>query len=288
MRPTVLVVATALVAVLAGCNSDDDALPTTVPDVEPGFEHVHGLGVNPADGQVYAATHFGLWRADDGELERVGEGYHDLMGFTVLGDDHFAASGHPFGGGRELPPHLGLIVSEDGGETWRSEALLGEADFHALRAVDGTLYGYDGVGGRLMVSDGGQDWSVRGSGVSLVDLAVDPDDSAHLLASSSEGQNRHELRLVRSDDGGRSWEAIDGPAPVRLSWAEPGRLFAVDVDGVMHRSDDAGASWQEVADLPELPGALLDHEGRLYADASGRLVVSADDGASWETFASAP
>ncbi len=26
---------------------------------EPGLEHTHGLGVDPADGVLYAATHFG-------------------------------------------------------------------------------------------------------------------------------------------------------------------------------------------------------------------------------------
>ena len=57
---------------------------------------VHGLGLNPADGDLYTATHFGLFRvAADGVAERVGESLQDTMGFTVVGPDRFVASGHP-------------------------------------------------------------------------------------------------------------------------------------------------------------------------------------------------
>ncbi|MGH2838494.1 MAG: F510_1955 family glycosylhydrolase, partial [Thermoleophilaceae bacterium] len=64
---------------------------------DPGPIHVHGLGVNPADGALFIATHTGLYRAPDGELaaERVGDRYQDTMGFTVTGPDSFLGSGHP-------------------------------------------------------------------------------------------------------------------------------------------------------------------------------------------------
>jgi hypothetical protein len=83
---------------LAGCASEDEpaadaALPEVTLEEDPGLAHVHGLGVNPADDLLYVATHFGLWRVDDDGAERVGNHYLDLMGFTVVGPDHFVASG---------------------------------------------------------------------------------------------------------------------------------------------------------------------------------------------------
>src|SRR3990172_6015840 len=89
--------------------------------------HVHGLGVNPKDGTLYAATHFGMFRiTGEGSAERVGESYQDTMGFTVEGPDQFLGSGHPdfrdYQAGR-LHPLLGLIRSDDAGKTWKSVSL---------------------------------------------------------------------------------------------------------------------------------------------------------------------
>ncbi len=101
-RMTVLAVAAVLLLSACGSPAADegtdvgqaaaDALPATpIPsDEDPGLVHVHGLGVNPSDGLVYAATHFGLWRLPEtGQADRVGDVGYDLMGFTVVGPDHF-------------------------------------------------------------------------------------------------------------------------------------------------------------------------------------------------------
>lgn len=51
---------------------------------------MHGLGINPANGDLCAASHFGLFRLpDDGKAERVGRLVQDTMGFTVVGADRF-------------------------------------------------------------------------------------------------------------------------------------------------------------------------------------------------------
>lgn len=71
---------------------------------------------------MYAATHFGLWLlGEDGDAERVGEAAHDFMGFTVVGADHFVASGHPplTADGRLLVAAGGAIrESVDDGRSW--------------------------------------------------------------------------------------------------------------------------------------------------------------------------
>jgi len=94
--------------------------------------HVHGLGVDPQDGTLYAGTHHGLIRVpEQGEPTRVADRVQDFMGFTVVGPRHYLASGHP-GEGQGGPSSLGLIESTDGGQTWNSVSLAGEADFHVL------------------------------------------------------------------------------------------------------------------------------------------------------------
>lgn len=57
--------------VLAGCGSDPPAPPSASVADDPGLIHVHGLGINPADGTLYAATHTGLFAVRDGAGERA-------------------------------------------------------------------------------------------------------------------------------------------------------------------------------------------------------------------------
>ena len=114
-------------------GSDDPA--TGGAGADTGVEHVHGLGVDPADGTLYVATHYGTFRVPaDGPAQRIGDSLQDTMGFTVVGADHFLGSGHPDQQGFDegQPPLRGLIESTDGGETWEALALSGEVDFHAL------------------------------------------------------------------------------------------------------------------------------------------------------------
>ena len=80
----------------------------------PAIVHVHGLGVNPADDAVIAATHTGAFRlpVDDGEPERIGDSFQDTMGFTVAGPDHFLGSGHPDVAGLEAGDRRGHDLDE--------------------------------------------------------------------------------------------------------------------------------------------------------------------------------
>lgn len=271
---------------LAACGDSEPAageeLPVTVPDEEPGVVHVHGLGINPADGRMYVATHFGLWRHEDtGEVERVGDAHHDLMGFTVVGEDHFLASGHPIVA-EDLPPLLGLIETTDAGETWRSVSLLGSADFHALRAAHGQVYGWNATDGGVLVSTDGQDWDRRSTHESLFDLVVSPEDPDRLVATAI--PSPEELALERSDDGGRTWETVDeGPPVARLAWEEQDRLWGVGLDGAVWRSADGGDTWEQTGRAGGAPEAVLDTGESLVVTAAGVTAESHDGGRSWDT-----
>lgn len=270
-----LVVAVAVVAVAYAMRSRDTALGPVTDD--PGVTHVHGLGINPANGDLYAATHMGVFRiTEDGEATRIADRYQDTMGFTVAGPNHFIASGHP-DLSEELPPLLGLLESKDGAKTWDKKSLLGEADFHALRHAHETIYGYDSTGSAFMVSRDGRRWDTR-SKTTLRDFVVSPEDPDLVIATTPDG-------LEQSTDGGRTWEEIDGPSePVLLAWERAHEMWIVDFDGGVHLSANEGKTWKSAGKLSPRPEAFLATGDRLYLAVEGGIFVSADGGREWEPF----
>src|ERR687891_1348830 len=197
--------ALAVVLLAAGLWRLGDDQTTSATDAGP--VHVHGLGVNPADGALFIATHTGLYRSGEGDSKslRVGDNKQDTMGFTVAGADRFLGSGHP-DIQQDLPPLLGLIESTDGGKSWRPISLLGEADFHVLRSAGERVYGYDASNDRLLVSaDRGRSWDELDKPGPLVDLAVAPLAPGRVVASSIGGLQQG---LFESRDGGRTWNRV--------------------------------------------------------------------------------
>lgn len=254
-----------------------------VPAVDPGPVHVHGLGVNPADGALYIATHTGLYRVGEGErkAERVGDRLQDTMGFTVVGPNRFLGSGHPdLNEARELslPPLLGLIESTDQGESWQPISLLGEADFHVLRFAGAHVYGYDASNDRLLVSgDRGRSWTELDKPGPIVDLAVDPADARRIVVASAGGL---EEGLFESRDGGESWRRVSEAIGL-LAW--PGRLYLIAGDGQVFTSQGVGWRVKQQGELGGEPAALVAQKpAELYAALhDGTIKRSTDGGATW-------
>ncbi|MEP7334150.1 MAG: F510_1955 family glycosylhydrolase [Actinomycetota bacterium] len=247
---------------------------------DPGLVHVHGLGLNPANKALYIATHTGLWRLPRGarEPERVGESRQDTMGFTVFGPDRFLGSGHP--DNVRQPPLLGLIESTDRGEDWDSISLLGEADFHVLRAVGGYVYGYDVTNARLMVStDEGRSWTEHRP-PPVIDLAPNPTNPTYVVASTEQG-------LLVSRDSGARWSPL-GDGVGLLAWPVPKALYLVTGAGDVLLSDDGGRRWTRVGQIGGQPAALLAATERtLYAAVhQGGIVGSRDGGRTWDAMTS--
>lgn len=275
-----------------GCGEDDaktgglDGAPTSG---DPGPVHVHGLGVNPADGALFIATHTGLFRAPEGtpDAERVAGRYQDTMGFTVIGPDRFLGSGHP--DGREnLPPFLGLIRSDDAGQTWDPVSLLGEADFHVLEASGDLVYGYGSDfksrEQRLLVSaDAGENWNERPlpeeasnqlTQESLRSIAIDPENPSAILASGQQA-------LWSSSDQGRHWSFIAAEAGL-VAWPQSGVVYLVSNDGEVRQSDDRGRNWTSVGSIGGEPAAFEASDGDLLAALhDGTIKRSTDGGATW-------
>lgn len=268
-------------AVLSNERDTSPSLSELVADVDPGPIHVHGLGVNPEDRSLLIATHTGMYRVgpEERQAELIGESRQDTMGFTVAGSNRFLGSGHPDPAqarAQQLPPLLGLIESVDGGRSWRSISLLGQADFHVLRFAGRRVYGYDASGDRLLVSaDTGRTWRETGRPETLVDLAVDPRDSRHIVASSPN-------RLFYSGDGGETWTPVAARSGL-LAWPAPDRLVLVSSRGDVFRADYARGPWARVGNVGGEPAALLAESAtELYvALHDGTIKWSRDGGRTW-------
>lgn len=264
-----------LAAFLLVGGGDGDGPPSGSAGGAQSIADVHGVGVDPRDGALYIATHAGLFRSPAGTdtAERVDAPEQDLMGFSVAGPGRFVASGHP-GPGQDLPSSLGLIESRDGGRTWRSLSLQGEADLHVLRATGQAAYAYDG---RLMVTgDGGGSWQELTPPGEIVDLAPSPSNPKRVLASTGDG-----LRV--SEDGGRSWRPGGLQVPALLAWATPAEAVAVDGEGKVYTARDPAGEWRTVGEVPGPPAAFAaDRRGNLYfARPDGAVDSSADGGRTW-------
>jgi hypothetical protein len=269
-------VALAMVAVvfLAGCGDANDE-----DDRHVALGHVHGLGVSPGDGTLYAASHHGLFRVSGNAApEQIAGRTQDFMGFTIVGPGHFLASGHPGPDDSGQPPHLGLIESTDGGQTWTSVSLSGEADFHAMEAKHGTVYGYDSQSGQLMTSTDRLNWEGQAR-VGIADIAVAPDRPDEIIATTRQGPGR-------SSDGGTTFTILpSAPTLILVDWPRPDRLIGVGPDGMVYSSSDRGGSWTHRGQVPGNPQAMTTvGESDIYIATEGAIHRSTDDGATFTVF----
>jgi hypothetical protein len=265
------------------------------------IHHVHGLAIDPKDPQVlYVATHEGLLRHVEGRgLEHVGEARSDFMGFThhPSRPGLMFASGHPHLLDKAMNP-LGVIISADGGKTWRPLGLEGQVDLHAMtiRKTDGAvLYGWNVMGEpglyRISASDGKATLIGAKALGQVYALAAHPTEARTLLAGTGRG-------LFVSQDEGQSWKpmAIDlGGVPVTVADWHPKNAavlyaYAARADLGFIRSEDGGRTWKPLGwFLGERDAvgylAISPHDPqRLFVATYGNdLLRSGDGGRTWTT-----
>ncbi len=232
------------------------------------WAHVHNLTV---DGDLLLiGTHEGLWSQLPGApAQQVSEQRFDVMGFAQAGTAMYS-SGHP-GQGQDAPADLGLRTSEDAGRTWTSTSLLGEVDFHRLRAQDTIVQGLSAHDGKFLRStDAGRTWSDLGS-PGLFDFALNPSDPEMVLGTQQSGP-------VRSTDGGKTFQPIpDAPLLAFLAWTGS-TVYAIATDNTVHVSNDAGATWEQLGQLQGQPQALGADGDRVVALAGSTIWDSTNGG----------
>lgn len=228
-----------------------------VATAEPGdlqLHHIHGLAIDPGEpATLYIATHAGLVKGThETGWQFVGDDRSDLMGFTVhpMVPGLVVASGHPAEGSHSPNPR-GVIVSRDGGRTWRSVSLEGVADFHTLalsRADGDTLYGWN-VGrnpGLYRVSLRNGTWRrVESHGLAEVySLGAHPVERETVVAGTRNG-------LLISRDGGQSWDhlgsALRGVPVTAVAFGPENPqvilTYAVHPELGLIKSADGGLTW---------------------------------------------
>lgn len=266
IRTAVLSVVTALGVAACGGAAQK-------PDSPAGLGHIHGLGIDPADGQVYVAAHGGLFRIKSpNTVEQVAGRNQDTMGFSVSGPKTFLTSGHPareeIAGG--ATPHLGLVRSTDAGKTWTSVSEAGTADFHSLQPAGSNLYAFDSQTGSVRVSgDGGRTWQV-GARLQALDLAASEGSADRVYATTPQG-------VQVSENKGTTFSALPG-APLLTHLDVVGRtLIGIDPDGQLRTARTEGGPWTT-------GGRIAGGQATAFTAVNDlRLLVAVEDGTVQES-----
>ncbi len=269
----------ALAVVVAGCSQSSESAPGTgnspgasAPiEADPAMGHVHNLLIQGED--LLLGTHSGLWRQTPGaEATLVSEERFDVMGLTG-GPSRYLASGHP-APGQPAPGNLGLIASTDGGRTWQTVSLSGEADFHRLATSGDLVLGVGSGNGELLRSlDSGTTWTAL-PGPAPFGLAINPADDNAVIATTRQGP------MISSDTGSNFAPLRDAPPLIDIAWTTTA-VYGVSTDGRLHRSTNGGRAWESAGSVNATPLALTAEADRVVVLAGGTVWESQDDGKSF-------
>jgi photosystem II stability/assembly factor-like uncharacterized protein len=225
--------------------------------------------------RLYARTADGLLRSDDGgatwtKLGTSGQGSVSLASGAVgdfLVSGMFVASDRP-DTILANDGDAGVLLSTDGGETWRAVAgRPGLSQVIAEAPDDPSTFYAGGIPfGIFKSTDGGESWAfaTQSSGpVSVLALAIDPSNPLTIYAvqdgNGGFDANDPNAPLVwRSTDGGATWTQANfqGLSDVIVSQGlfydarTPGMLYAVTTGETarVFRSLDGGATWQDLSE----------------------------------------
>lgn len=238
--------------------------------------HVHGLGVDPADGTLYVASHGGVFQLQDRRLQLVAGRAQDTMGFTVAGPNHFLGSGHPDPTDRDQPVHLGLIESRDAAKTWTPVSLAGAADFHLLEQGVDALYGYNSLSSSVLRTTNKKDWDVV-LPAEVSDLAPHPTKPGLLLSVTADG-------LVRTELNGQTTGLLEPTGLYHIEWPTPDLLVGITTDNGLYESTDQGRSWTLRSKLPDEQVEAFDVSGDSWHLATSQgIYTSPDRGTTWNS-----
>jgi photosystem II stability/assembly factor-like uncharacterized protein len=179
-----------------------------------------------------------------------------------------------------------MLKSTDGGGSWKLLDRDLDADVHTIvihpqdtQKIFIATGGHDcrkgNVKGRAlyMSSDGGENWSpiamdfTQEYSVPLTMHPKNPDVLYSALANGQPGQWRKrttgaESFIIRSNDGGKRWERLDGELKeISKNYAEaivfdesnPDRIYAALRSGELYGSRDGGGSWRKLGvTVPEV------------------------------------
>jgi photosystem II stability/assembly factor-like uncharacterized protein len=243
------------------------------------------LDIHAAGSTLYAVDNNGVYRSTDNGASWTNLNAPAAFGYgnvTVAsnGDIFVSRYGGILEGGR-------VYRSTDGGASWMQDSgLPGHAVDGLLSTPGGPILiagkgpgVYRHPGGAAMSS--GTEWEQKAAGMVntwVVDIADDP-ASGYLYVAT-----RH-IRVLRSSDGGASWENASNGIQVyeqmnRVAVSTDGTLFASTSYNGISRSTDQGANWVSVYSVGATALAC-NAQGQVFAGYGSRVYRSTNNGTTW-------
>jgi hypothetical protein len=257
------------------------------------IDHIHGIGYVDGQGAAFFATHDGLKVYENGTWLKTKKENNDYMGFNAT-DNGFYTSGHP-GTDSKLPNPIGIMKSEDYGQTLKSLGFEAEVDFH-LMAVgynNHMIFALSPHKNSVMKADAfyvseddGANWKeVAASGLKgeLIELAVHPTDKNILAAAGENG-------IYLSKDQGETFELLTKDTQGTSVYFTKDHLLYGDYNGqpslVKRNLND---NKEEKIDLPEMKEDAVmymainptnEHE-TTFVSFNSDIYQTTDHGESW-------
>jgi photosystem II stability/assembly factor-like uncharacterized protein len=241
---------------------------------------VLAVAVDPEDPDRLLAglRNGGVYRSADGGAHWMASGTGLVNGAALA--VAVAPGGSPLYAGTSS----GVYRTADGGATWANVlAIHGVRDVALHPDAPDTVWAV--AGGLWGSTDGGATWSFLGLAEHLLQRVwIAPADPG-IVFIAGEGRD---TALVRSDDGGATWDVLPGIHGVRglaIDPHDPDRLFATREEDLM-RSDDGGLTWRLalLGDVPTIAArqlrdvALAPSDTSVVIAADLRFVLGSDDG----------
>jgi len=255
------------------------------------FPDIHGMSFTGDGERLRVATHTGLVIYEDGNWSKPDVPVNDYMGYSGT-EDGFFSSGHP-GAGSQLVNPIGLVRSDDQGETISIINFLGETDFHVMGAsyYGETVYVVNPAANSLLPAgmhfslDGGETWepsAADGLPVAPLQIAVHPSEDGVIAAATQRG-------LFLSNDFGNTFTQIGDASVVTAVTFDPDGerlIFGFESLFAYARSDG------QITPLPQTPAVDADqailyiainpaNDALAFATSDRDVYYSSDGGGSW-------
>lgn len=261
--------------------------------------HVHGLSYSADGTKIIIPSHMGLAVYSNGHWSKAEGPPHDYMGFSATRNALYS-SGHP-APGTHLTNPFGLLKSQDGGRTWRTLGIEGQADFHTMATSHGTnaVYVLNQSPNDRMKQPGiyytqsdGMQWSAaagKGLAGDVNGLAVHPTNARVVAIATDKGLFISEdaadhLRQLQSGQVLAAWFDLDGshlwvshyagkPGLTRMTWRDGKDPQAIKLPPL---TEDA------VAFIAQNP---VKHGEMAIATFKRNVYLSEDQGHTWKQIA---
>ncbi|GKU80546.1 F510_1955 family glycosylhydrolase [Paenibacillus sp. L3-i20] len=282
---SVLVIVTVVVLVSVNKSSKESNITLT---------HVHGLGFTNDGSQLLIPAHEGLVSYSEGRWKTLSGKKHDYMGFNMT-DNGFYSSGHPEFGSKLRNP-LGIVKSNDYGETLEMLDLYGVEDFHGMAVgyYSHAIYVINNrpnermkESGLYVTEDETKSWrksNINGVGSAVSSISAHPTNAGTVAVGTNDG-------VYLSNDYGDQFQKLDLNLEVTaIAFGKEGDLF-IGGSGTLHHqkgdslikvsipSDDSDSVIVYIAQNPIQSNEIA------YATSNKDVFISNDSGLNWTQIA---